>query len=332
MSLSLRQNESVRGAIRRNARKRIATALELLDAKRDGDTGERIHEARKNLKQVRALARLMRFAAGRKHSTRIEGQLRRVMHALSEIRDATVLRALLPELGQRARLLPDSLAIFRATLEYRFNRACEDTLGNPGHRESLQKALHRARKEILSWDGIKPGWRAIGPGIEGIFADARAAAAATTRKDARNDEALHRTRKRAKDLLHVLEFLREVDRDRIEEQVRIVHQFADLLGKDHDLAMMQALIEGPLHRHLARPELRRFLEAIAAQRRHLQQRAFAVAEIAYADDEVTFVKELHRSWRQWRGNEAERSKAGSVERIRTYPDAHRPPPRAFSSS
>jgi len=90
MSLSLRRNESVGAGIRRNARKRIGRALELLDAKHNGDSGDRIHEARKALKHLRALARLMRPEAGRKQCDPVERQLRSVMRALSGIRDATV--------------------------------------------------------------------------------------------------------------------------------------------------------------------------------------------------------------------------------------------------
>jgi hypothetical protein len=113
--------------------------------------------------------------------------------------------------------------------------------------------------------------------------------------------------------------------DGIAEQIRVVQQLTDWLGLDHDLAMMQALLEGPLHKHLARPELRRFLEIVTARRRLLQGRAFALARTAYLGDELTFVKELHRGRRRWRSSEGEGSKPAFIGRTRTNSRTDRHP-------
>jgi CHAD domain-containing protein len=228
-------------------------------------------------------------------------------------------------------LLPGSLKLFQSTLEYRLNHTQQALLANPRHLKRLQELLRSARKEILSWTDIPHGWQALGPGSREIYAAARSAAAATDSKEARDDLALHESRKRAKDLLHVLEFLRKVDPEDIGERVRVVHQLTDLLGEDHDLAVMQALLEGPLQRYLAKLELQR-LSGIIAERRHvLQHRAVALSRTVYGDDDLAFAKKLHRSWNEWRAGRGARRKAASVVRIRTSHDVHRLLPRGCSS-
>lgn len=300
MTLSLRHRESVRAAIRRIVRKRIGYAVELICAGPDRNSGERVHEARKQLKQVRALLRLIRPEAGRKRSSRVDRRLRQVTRALSAIRDATVLLETLLEMRRPADLPRASLARLRSTLEVRQKRTYAYNLATLRHRERLSGALRKAGGQVMGWSSIHKGWQAIGPGLRKVYGSARAAAAAAARVKVSDDETLHEARKRAKDLLHVLEFLRRIQPRDMEGQIRIFHQLTDLLGKDHDLAVLQVTAGGPLRRQLTSPELRRLLTAVAKRRRSLQHRSFAICRSVYASGEVAFERKIHGYWRRWR--------------------------------
>jgi CHAD domain-containing protein len=296
MTLTLRHRESVRAAIRRIVRKRIGYAVELISAGPDRDSGERVHEARKQLKQVRALLRLIRPEAGRKRTSRVDRRLRQVTRALSGIRDATVLLQTLLEMRRPADLSPASLARLRSALEVRQKRTYARNLATPRHRKRLSEVLRQADRQVMGWSSIHAGWQAIGPGLRVVYGSARAAAARVKVSD---DETLHEARKRAKDLLHVLEFLRRIRPRDMEAQIRGVHQLTDLLGKDHDLAVLQVTAGKPLGRHLTSPELRRLLTMIARRRRSLQHRSFAICRSVYASSEAAFVKRIHGYWRRW---------------------------------
>lgn len=299
MTLSLRHRESVRAAIRRIVRKRIGYAVELIVAGPDRDSSERVHEARKQLKQVRALLRLIRPEAGRKRSSRVDRRLRQVTRALSGIRDATVLLETLLEMRRPADLPRASLARLRSTLEVRQKRTYAYNLATLRDRERLSGVLRKAGAQVRGWSSIHKGWQAIGPGLRKVYASARAAAAAA-RVKVSDDETLHEARKRANDLLHVLEFLRRIQPRDMEGQIRSVHQLTDLLGKDHDLAILHVTAVGPLRRQLTSPELRRLLTAVAKRRRSLQHRSFAICRRVYASGEVAFVRKIHSYWRRWR--------------------------------
>jgi CHAD domain-containing protein len=301
MTLSLRHREGVRTAIRRIVRKRIGYAVELISAGPDRDSGERVHEARKQLKQARALLRLIRPEAGRKRTSRVDRRLRQVTRALSGIRDATVLLETLLEMQRPADLPPTSLARLRSTLEVRQKRTYAYNLAPLRHRERLSGVLRKAHRQVMGWSSsVHKGWPGIGPGLREVYGSARAAATAAARVGISDDKTLHEARKRAQDLLHVLEFLRRIRPRDMEGQIRFVHQLTDLLGKDHDLAVLQVTVRGPLRRQLTSPELRRLLTAVAKHRRSLQRRSFALCRGVYASSEAAFVKKIHDYWRRWR--------------------------------
>jgi len=300
MTLSLRHRESVRAAIRRIVRKRVGYAAELISAGPDRDSGERVHEARKQLRQVRALLRLIRPEAGRKRTSRVDRRLRQVTQALSGMRDATVLLETLLEMQRPADLAPASLARLRSVLEVRQRREYAHNLATLRHRQRLSEVLRKAGSQVMSWSSIHKGWQAIGPGLRKVYGSARAAAAAAARAEVSDDETLHEARKRAKDLLHVLEFLRRIQPRDMEGRIRGVHQLTDLLGKDHDLAVLQVTAGKPLRRQLTSPELRRLLTAIAKRRRSLQHRSLAICRSVYACSEAAFVKKIHGYWRRQR--------------------------------
>ncbi len=93
MSYGLRRKQSVRAALRSVVRRRIASVHGLLGGNLDPEAGENIHKARKHLKHVRAILRLVSHDTGGKHRARAARRLRMVARSLTPLRDVTVLLA-----------------------------------------------------------------------------------------------------------------------------------------------------------------------------------------------------------------------------------------------
>ena len=110
----LQRDEPVGKGIARMAHGRIIHALEELGGATDSTPEEAVHEARKDVKKLRALLRLVRSSTSAKVRTRENEALRDVGRSLSGKRDADVMLATLAGLED---LPPDVAARLRAQLE-----------------------------------------------------------------------------------------------------------------------------------------------------------------------------------------------------------------------
>lgn len=300
MSLALRQRETVRAALRRNLDKRIALATALLAAPPDGESSGRIHEARKQLRHVRALLRLIARESGHRRRARGTRRLRKVMRGLSAGRDASALLQALLRSGRAARLPAQSLERLRSTLEFRRNRAHAAILSDPTRHTDLLASLRNARKDVQHVSQIAAGWGSIGAGLREIYSTARTAATSISSADNPPDETWHEARKRAKDLLYALEFLRRCAARNMERRIQSVHNLTSLLGQDRDLATLQATLGGSLRRQLSQGASLRLTREVRDRRRLLQKKARAAITKVYLDDEVAFARNIHREWKHWR--------------------------------
>jgi len=249
-------------------------AIELLSEVGAADSTEAVHDARKALKRSRAALRLSRHLLGTKLYRAENGALRDAGLGLSDLRDSQALLETLDGVappGQFTRL-HDALSA-RATAGAHNGRAAEHQV------ESVLPELRRARTRVDGWslkaDG---GTERLGPGLERIYRRGRRALRA-----ARNDpsvENLHELRKRAKDLWHAAQLLAERRPKRAQTLALRAHRVSDLLGEEHDLAILAQRVAGepgtlePAEQGLLR-------ELIERRRKHLRRQGLSCAERLY---------------------------------------------------
>jgi CHAD domain-containing protein len=174
---------------------------------------EPVHEARKSIKKLRAALRLARKMAPRRALDDVENPLREAAHALGPLRDHLVLNETVHGLARRGEKTPPGPAA-------------------PDARPLLKLARDRMRAMTSGWRRLsRAGFdsKGVEPGLERIYRRAKSKME-RARKNA-GDEALHAWRRRAKDLLYVLEMIAAPRR-----VVKELDKLTNLLGKDHDLA------------------------------------------------------------------------------------------------
>jgi CHAD domain-containing protein len=120
---------------------------------------------------------------------------------------------------------------------------------------------------------------------------------------------LHEWRKRTKDLWHAEQLLRPADPKRMKKLAKRTHDLSDLLGDDHDLAVLETYVrEHP--GALPAPDDREALLAVIERRREkLQRRAFALGAKLYRRSPKRFVKRVERGWKK-RAADSPRQVAG----------------------
>jgi CHAD domain-containing protein len=292
MAYRLEDGESVREGLRRIAGEELGgAAAGLLEATvRTRD--EAVHEARKSVKKVRALLRLMRGELGRTFS--IENRrLRDVGRRLSVYRDATVMIETLDELADfRAdeSSAPALAAIRRGLVESRRRQRLGDRMANAMRRASYELLAAQAR--VGCWRLVMDGPVALAPGMETAYRRGRAGLAAA-RRHARA-EFCHEWRKRVKDHWYHLRLIENRWNEGTRARERSLKQLETWLGEHHNLEVLGARLDGGKRKS---PEAAICRELVVAMQRELRAKALELGRELYVEPTDLFRKHLAELWR-----------------------------------
>jgi CHAD domain-containing protein len=280
----LKEGEPLPEAIARVARGRIDNAIDELRGNTDSTPVEAVHEARKDMKKLRALLRLARGELGGQVYGRENACFRDAARELAGQRDADVMLETLKALTY----LPAGVGWeLRKRLQ-----ADRERNGAGGDRDaaagSAVAILKEARGRVGDWPLERDSFDALAKGLEKTYRRGRRDFAAAM--DEPTVESLHEWRKRAKHLWYHHTLLRSVWPPLMEAAGDEAHALSDRLGDDHDLAMLAAWVD---ENGGAGPEFHR---AVDRRRGELQADAFALGARVYAEKPKAFVERMGRLW------------------------------------
>jgi CHAD domain-containing protein len=249
----------------------------------NGPEEERVHRARQRLKRLRTLTRVFRPVLG-EHGEPLKAALREISHLLAGARDADA-----------------AVETARALREAAANRPGHGFDGVVAELAREAKATHAASlpvDNVLRRLGeIEGHFAAIGPVEDGAALLTQALARAYRRGRRARSRALeslatpdlHLWRKSAKDLWHLLRLCRKRLPRRAETLTGRLERLADLLGRDHDYALLaERLALAPQHD----PALGLQLSVIAGERRKLEAEAIALGDEIYRDKPKEFARRM----------------------------------------
>ncbi len=292
----LKRDETVPDGVRRIARGRIDHAIDALaDASEEG-----VHDARKDMKKLRALLRLVRGEVGEKVFRREADTFRDAARDLSGVRDADVMLATLADLDERYGA--ETGPVRQAVEAHRLR-----TTGG-GRQLAARTAiamLTEARERVDGWPLERDGFEALEDGLERSYRRGRRNWRAAVKES--SNENLHEWRKRVKDLWYHCSILEGAWKPVMAVLGDEAHELSDRLGDDHDLAVLLAWA----HEHAtALDGMQRLLifeEIVQRRRQELQAEAFAYGARLYADKAGTFTGRVESWWRASEG--AQRAEA-----------------------
>jgi CHAD domain-containing protein len=290
--------EFVPDGMRRIARGQLDAGIEELAGQPNRKLDEAVHETRKRLKRLRAALRLERSAIGDETYRRENAAFRDMGKKLSAPRDATVMIETLDELTDRFRdeLPPDTTGPLRARFERTHKRALTRLRRDEAAIEAARCELEEARERSAAWTFDAEGFDALRPGLERIYRRGRRSMRAAAEEP--SDEHLHEWRKRSKDLWHATQIVRPAAPKRMKKLAKRAHRMSDLLGDDHDLAVLRAQVGragGSFEREASRTAL---LAVIDRRRQSLQSDAFKLGHKIYDAPPKSFGRWVERGWRK----------------------------------
>jgi CHAD domain-containing protein len=162
----------------------------------------------------------------------------------------------------------------------------------------LQSSITALRTVGARLPGLRPdeGWSVLGRGFKSTYRRARKAHAAAHAE--RSTAAMHAWRRRSKDFEHQLQLLRKIDPSVMKPRIREARLLTELLGDDHDLAVLERTLAAV--RDLP-AELREKLNSrIASRRKKKQRKAFKLGSDLFFEKPSVVVKEVGQLWKRWR--------------------------------
>jgi CHAD domain-containing protein len=294
VTFQLKPDESVKKGVRRIARKQVEKAGQELT----GSAGaEAVHAARKRFKKVRAVWRLARPGLGDAVYHRENNCFRSAARPLSQLRDAQALIEAFDKLAEHFAGEADSARWpdVRAGLVEHQKEVAHQVLDEEQSLPRVAELIGPAAERIRDRDLGGGGWRMLSAGLKRIYRAGRQAFA-EARKDP-SDENLHEWRKQAKYLRHALEVLRPVWEKVVSDLAEQAQDLTDLLGDDHDLVVLRALLQETPQK-FGDPEAELF-SLLQRRRTELQESAWALGRRAYGEKPKAFVRRLGKYWKAW---------------------------------
>jgi CHAD domain-containing protein len=265
----------------------------------NGSRDEAVHEVRKCGKKIRAVLRLVRPAAGKRTYQYENTAFRDAARPLTEVRDAKVLIETLDKVVKHFadRVRGQSFARVRKQLLLHHRAVRKRVLDDEQAFAAVTTALQEALERLDDWADVPDQWSSIGNGIQRVYGQARQAfmdvkAEATV-------TGLHEWRKQVKYLRYQLEILRALWPEMMEPLAEQAAHLGELLGEDHDLAVLRQTLTNDPTRFGDEKTLETLFALIDHRRAELEEEAMLLGARLFQDAPKAFGRRLKGYWAAW---------------------------------
>jgi CHAD domain-containing protein len=271
-----------------------------------------VHSVRKQLKKGRADLRLLRKALGSQRYAYEDTVLRDVARPLTAVRDARTFMDTLDRLVEHSDVQTQALALDRV------RQALRDEYGEVRQRvrdegntlELLEASLRAVRARAQRWPIGRRGWSVLGAGVKRVYRNGREACAVA--QEDPSPEHFHAWRKQVKYLWHQLQVLQPIQLGQLTALADQAHALANVLGDDHDLALLAQKFLAESDRFPDRATMSTLGGLMARRRTLLQEQAMTLGHRLYEAKPRLFVDRLRAYWRAWHGKAAKATPSGSA--------------------
>lgn len=272
-----KKDRSVAAAIRRISVEQIDLATQALTTT-DLPLPARIHVARKAVKKLRGLLRMIRPVF--KDYTLENNALRDAGRTLVGVRDAQVALGTLEMVGVLANLSQQDIAALRAAFEARITEA-EAPEALAAQIDAFLIPWQDLRRRACDWTPRRKGYAALQDGLERSFIAACRAEGAVG--PGAEDMAVHEWRKRAKDHWYQARLLAPIWPEIMQVHGSEAGRLGDLLGEHQDIAVLLGYLPETALADRLRSAAKARQKALLATAHPLSRRIFAGSPSAFAN-------------------------------------------------
>ncbi len=299
-SLHFSAGETLSEALDRVVKAQFDIALAVVDTAPEAQAAA-VHETRKAIKRLRAMLRLVRDSISLDCYHTDNAMLKLIAAELGPVRDTWVMADVLDRLLPHDPETAPAVLTLLSRLQERYETESRALLGNKAQMEAIVEQLEQVRDHSSHWSiahgehhtPIAHEFASIEMGMQRVYKRGRRGMRIVA--DSPTDTLLHVWRKRAKYLRHQVEALNILDPDNLQAIETDLERLTDLLGDDHDLAVVvtrfgndPALIEGL--------DLDGVIEAIGRKRHELQAEAIDLGRKFFEDPSTDFIVYVEEIW------------------------------------
>jgi CHAD domain len=295
MSFELHQRKHIEDELTKIVRRQLRNSARALTTSTGSQFRTAVHESRKSLKKVRAVAALLK-QAGAKLPRRDRRRLRSAARALSRVRDST---AVIDTFDRVRRRYPKQLREHTCRILRRGLVAARDRSEARAQRDGIgaeaAERLEATRKSAKGWTSHSIKWPDM---IAIVTVSYRRSRNAMKRARVTGQSAtLHRWRKELKTLWYQLRLARPLTTG-VAPLIAELHRLETQLGDDHNLVVLAATLRGCRDLRSMRAEIRQIDRLAARMRQPLRRRAFALGRRLHVRTPAAFARWLRASFRQ----------------------------------
>jgi len=292
VGFSLKPNEPVAKEITKIVLRQFEMAdTELTDiGNPSGDAA--IHKARRRVKKIRALIRLVRPGLGGAFDP-LNKRLRETVRLLAPIADGQGVVDALDKMAEKYRedFSPPVFATIRAGLVEREARA--------DRKAKVERVLQRARAtlktertRVKDWDLNGGGFRSIADGLETSFRRARRAMIVTVEHPTADN--YHTWRRRVKEHWFHVRLIERRCGTRLARYKRRLEALDECLGEYHNFALLHTILSADPF--VSRQETARRLRIIRRYQVELRRRASSIGSRLYNEKPRHFIRRVQAFW------------------------------------
>ena len=295
MAFKFESGEDLQAAARRVALEQLRMAIDHLnctDDKRD----RHVHEARKSMKRLRGLVRLVRKDLGGDNYMRENATFRDAAGLISGLRDAAVRVQTLDKLIEYcgADIPRSGFSAVRLWLAQRRKNAYSRVATDNRAVQTIVQELERAHGRVESWSFSQRDVEGISTGLKRTYSRGRREYKRVYRDP--SDEGLHNWRKSVKYLWYHTQLLGDGDPAALGVMAAELDHLGELLGDDHDLFLLEeTLLEAYPKRH-GPSTIKALRRRISQKRQQLQRAARALGSRVYVEKPRTFQNRMQGTW------------------------------------
>jgi CHAD domain-containing protein len=297
MSYRIRPDNALDGEIHAAAAQQLGKTIAALTDRPEG-LHEAVHTARKHIKRVRGLYRLVAPAAP-EFQRQENDRLRQMARSLSSVRDATALIEVSHYLRETAKSDEEAQALARVTdvLTARRDKLSD---AETDLEEKAQAAVATCRDALEALHAVffEGGRRTTARLFQRSWRKSRRRAVralAECHSEADADQ-FHDLRKRSQDCWMQHALLRDIWPAAMHAKQLEAKALVDVLGRYLDLSMLSEVTDREPHLFNGSDDRARLLEAIISRRQDCQQEALDKARWVYADEPKQEARTIKRLW------------------------------------
>jgi len=287
----LKSGQSVSNEVRRIVLRQLDLAASELVSIGDPESDEAVHDARRRVKKIRAIIRLVRPVLDKPY--RSDPDLRRVSRMLAPVADGKGVIDTLNELPHRYRkqLPRKTTAAIRSDLIAR-EKQIDRKAAKDGVLQEAKKTLRHERERVKHWKLSADGFRAIAPGLKESVRRARTGmVTAWLRPTASNH---HTWRRHVKNHWFHVRLLQARCGNRLQPYQRQLEALDGALGEYHNLVLLHEVLVSDST--LSRKEVARCIRIVERYQQALRRNAQVLGMRIYDEKPGRFVRRVKHLW------------------------------------